>query len=180
MAKKKNNYIPTKNYIIAIFISISAIFLTYYFFSWYHLYQENEYSESYLLRTNTISLEVNDINEIESTFTEAPNEYFVYIGYRNDENVYKLEKQLKKVIDKYNLNDNFYYIDVTTLKEEPNYLENLNQALNLDNEKITQVPTILFYQNGNLAKEGIITREDQKLMEIGDFEKLLDIYEIKK
>ena len=180
MAKKKNNYVPPKNYVIAIFISLSAIFLTYYIFSWYNLYQKNEYSESYLLKTNTISLDVNDINEIESTFTESPSEYFVYIGYRNDEKVYKLEKQLKKVIDKYNLNDNFYYIDITNLKDQNNYLEELNKALNLEDKQITQVPTILFFKDGSITKDGVITREDKRIMEIGDFEKILEMYEIAK
>lgn len=180
MAKKKNNYIPPKNYVIAILISLLTIFLTCYIFSWYNVYQEKKYNESYLISTSTISLEVNDIDEIKNTFTEAPSEYFVYIGYRNDENVYNLEKKLKKVIDSYNLNDNFYYIDVTELKESENYIEKLNNALGLENVKITNVPTIIYFKDGELAKDALITREDQNMMDVGDFEKLLEIYEFKK
>lgn len=180
MAKKKNNYIPSKNYLIALFISFFAIFLTYYIFSWYNVYQDKKYEESYLISTNTISLEVNDIKEIENTFTEAPSEYFVYIGYRNDEEVYKLEKNLKKVIDKYNLNDSFYYIDVTDLKEDETYLEKLNDALKLEENKIEKVPTIIYFKDGKVSKDAIITREDDNIMNVGDFEKLLEIYELKK
>lgn len=180
MAKKKNSYIPTKNYVIAVLISLFAIFLTYYIFSWYNVYQEKKYNENYLIKTDTISLEVNDITEIESTFTEAPTEYFVYIGYRNDENVYKLEKDLKKIIDKYNLNDTFYYIDITNLKEEENYIEKLNNALGLTENKIENVPTIIYFKNGTVASDAIITREDNNMMEAGDFEHLLEMYEFKK
>lgn len=180
MAKKKNKVIPPKNYAIVFLISLSAIFLTYYIFSWHSILEEKRYNESYLISSNTISLEVNDIAEIKNTFTEAPTEYFIYIGYRNDENVYKLEKNIKKVIDKYNLNDNFYYIDVTDLKKQDNYLEELNNALELTDNKITNIPTILFFKDGVLTKDGIISREDGNIMDVGDFEHLLEIYEFKK
>ena len=180
MAKKKNSYIPTKNYVIAVLISLLAIFLTYYIFSWYNVYQEKKYNESYLMKTSTISLKVDDIAEIESAFKEAPTEYFVYIGYRKDESVYKLEKNLKKIIDKYNLNDIFYYIDITEHKDEDNYIEKLNKALNLTENKITNVPTIVYFKNGNVANDAIITREDYNMMNVGDFEKLLEMYEFKK
>lgn len=180
MAKKKNNYISPKNYVIAISISLLAIFFTYYIFSWYNVYQEKKYNESYLINTKTISLEVNDIKEIESVFTEAPNEYFVYIGYRNDEDVYKLEKNLKKVIDKYKLNDIFYYIDATKLKEEDDYLEKINSALGLLNNKIEKIPTIIYFKNGKVKEDAIVKREDANIINAGDFERLLEIYEIKK
>ena len=180
MVKKKKNSISSKNYIIVILISVVAILLTIYAFSWYNIFKEKKYSESYLIKTNTISLEVNDLTEIENTFTEAPTEYFVYIGYKNDENVYKLEKDLKKIIDKNNLNDNFYYIDITDLKNEDNYLEKLNNALGLSENKITRVPTIIYFKDGKVAKDAIITREDLQIMNAGDFEQLLEIYELKK
>lgn len=180
MTKNKKNAIPLKNYIMAFLLPILVILLTLYIFSWYHLAKEKKYSESYLMKTNTISLEVNDITEIENVFTEAPTKYFIYIGYHNDEEIYKLEKNLKKVIDKNNLNDLFYYIDVTELKEEENYVEKLNNALKLTENKITNVPTIIYVKDGKVAKDAIVTREDGNCMDAGDFERLLEIYEIKK
>ena len=180
MVKKKKSGVSSKNYVIVSIISLIAIFLTYYIFSWYNLIQEKKYNESYLIKTNTISLEVNDLTEIESTFTEAPSEYLVYIGYKNDEEIYKLEKSLKKIIDKNNLNDNFYYIDVTELRKEDGYLEKLNNTLGLEENKITKVPTIIYFKNGKVLKDAIITREDEKIIDAGDFEHLLEIYELKK
>lgn len=180
MVKKKKNSVPAKNYIIAVFLSVLAILLTLYIFSWCSIYQEKKYNKSYLKETNTISLEVNDLEEIENTFTEAPSEYFVFISYRNKEETYKLEKKLKKIIDSYNINDSFYYIDVTDLKEENDYLEKLNTALGLTEKQITKIPTILYFRDGALAENGIITREDDNIMEAGDFEHLLEMYEVKK
>jgi hypothetical protein len=180
MTKRKNNYVPTKNYVIAILISLAAIFLTYYVFGWYNVVQEKKYNESYLIKSNTISLEVNDIKEIENAFTEAPSEYFIYIGYHDDENVYKLEKSLKKVIDKYDLNDIFYYIDVTDMKNSDNYIEELNNALGLTDNKIVNIPTIIYVRDGVVLSDGIITREDDNLITAGDLEKLLEMYEFEK
>jgi hypothetical protein len=180
MSRKKNNYVPTKNYIIALVMSLAAIFLTYYIFAWYNVLEEKKYGESYLIKSDTISLEVNDILEIENTFTESPSEYFIYIGYRNDEEEYKLEKSLKKIIDKYNLNEEFYYIDVTDLMSNDDYIDELNAALNLTDNKINSVPTIIYVKNGQVPSDGIIKREDENMMNASDFSKLLEMYEFKK
>ncbi len=180
MKKKKNNTVPAKNYVLAFVLSLFAIFLAFYIFSWYDVYKEKKYNESYLIRTNTISLEVNDIEEIENTFTEAPNEYFVYIGYRNDEEIYKLEKKLKTIIDRYNINDNFYYIDVTDLKGKVDYIEKLNTALKLTNEKIKTVPTILYFKDGILVKDGIVKSKENQMIASEDFEQLLQKFGYKK
>ncbi len=180
MKNKKNNYIPPKNYIIALFICFITIFLTYYIFSWYKVAKEKKMNESYLISSKTISLEVTGIDEIENTFTEAPSEYFVYIGYHNDENVYNLERSLKKIIDKYTLNDLFYYIDVTKLKEEEDYIRKLNEALDLQEVKVESIPTIIYFKEGKVNKDAIITRDDDNMMDVGDFEKLLQMYEFKK
>lgn len=177
---KKNNYIPLKNYVIAVIVCGLAILLTIYAFGWHKIYKEGKYEKSYLITSKTISLEVNDVEEIENTFTEAPSEYFIFIGYRQDEAEYKVEKKIKTIIDKYNLNDLFYYIDVTSLKEEPNYLDKLNKALHLEKEKIATIPTILYFRDNKLATDGIVTREDENMINAGDFEKLLEKYEFKK
>lgn len=180
MPKKKKNYVPTKNYFITFIICAMAILLTYYLFSWYNVYQTKKYNESYLLSSKTVSLEVNDLNEIETTFKESPNEYFIFIGYLNDEDEYKFEKSLKKVIDSYDLNDLFYYIDATELKEDSDYLNKLNDSLKLEETKLASIPAIIYIKNGEVVKDGILTKENANFTNASDFEKLLEMYEFKK
>ena len=84
-----------------------------------------------------------------------------------------MEKELKKVINKYELNDQIYYLNVTEIKEKDDYIDKINKSLNLE-EKVTQVPTIIYIKEGKVVD--IIKRSDDNMMNVGDFQKLLDIY----
>ena len=176
MAKKKNNarYVPLKNYFLAIMIVAIVIFLVLYLFEWYKVKNLEKYGTSYLISSNTINLEIKDYEEIPLVLSETSNDYFIFINYLNVEETYKLEKELKDVIDEYNLKDIFYYINVTKLKEKKDYLDNLNDALNLDN-KIESVPTILYYHNNELA-EVIANKND--IISADDLEDIIKKYEI--
>lgn len=175
MASVKNEkYIPTKNYITALVLILVVIFLTLYFFKWYDVYEENKVASSYLIKSNTITNEIKDLKEVEAVFTEVPDDYFVYISYTNDEQVYEMEKELKDVINKYALNDKFYFINITDIQKEDNYIEKLNETLKLDSQKITKVPTIIYYKNGEIAKDGILIRDDDNIINASDLEQFLE------
>ena len=176
MAKKKNNsrYIPLKNYVLAIMIVAIAIFLVLYLFEWYKVKNLEKYGTSYLISSNTINLEIKDYEEIPLVLSETSNDYFIFINYLNVEETYKLEKELKDVIDEYNLKDIFYYINVTKLKEKKDYLSNLNDALNLE-DKIKNVPTILYYHNNELAE--VISNKDD-IISADDLEDIIKKYEV--
>ena len=106
-----------------------------------------------------------------------PDEYFVYVSYTGSEEIYNMEKDLKKVINKYELNDQFYYLNLTTIKDKENYIDDLNKSLNLE-QKVKQVPTIIYVKEGKVVD--IIDRSDNNMMNVGDFQKLLDIYYVTK
>ena len=109
MAKVKygNDSHTLKRFLIILSMIIGIIFLGLYFYKWHQVKSEEEYLKSYLVSTNTISLEMNDISEIKAVLSETPSDYFVYISYTKDKNIYSLEKDLKPLIDKYNINNNF-------------------------------------------------------------------------
>jgi hypothetical protein len=73
-----------------------------------------------------------------------------------------------------------YYINVTDLKNKKDYINKLNNTLGLKDVIITQVPTIIYFKDGEVTKGNIISRSDDKLMSSGDFQKLLDKNEIQK
>lgn len=179
MAKKKKKntrYVPTKNYVIAILVVGLTIFLAFYFLEWYKVKQIEKYGTSYLMKTNTVSMEIKKSEEIPLIFAEAPSEYFVFINYLNEEKTYKLEKDLKDIVDDYNLNNIFYYLNVTTLKDkDSNYADKLNKAFDSDN-KIKNAPTILYYQNNELVE--VITSGKNEIISASDLKRILDVYEI--
>lgn len=164
----------SKTTITIIIVIIAIILISAYVYSWYHVKNQEKLASSYLLSSTTISLEIKNLEEVNQILKEAPNEYFVLISYTKSEDTYELEKGLKEIIDTYTLADRFYYLDVTDIMQEDNYLERINNAFNTD--VITKVPIILYYKDGVIADSGVVLRDDDNPINAGDFQKLLDIY----
>lgn len=175
---KNERFIPIKNYFIAALIVVVVVALTMYAFAWYKVLQENKVANSYLIKEKVISNEIKDLEEVEDVFSEAPKTYYVYVSYTGDKNIYNMEKDLKKLINSYNLNENFYYLNVTSIKDEDDYIDKVNEALNLKDIKITNVPTIIYYSEGQV--KDIIKYETNQKMNVGDFQKILDQNRITK
>ncbi len=157
-------------------IVLLIVLLIFYFYRWNDVRNAERIRSSYLLTSETVSLEIKNVEEVRQILSEAPTEYFVLISYTKNNDTYTLEKGLKPLIDDYALSDRFYYLDATAIMGENDYLERLNNAF--DTNKITKVPTILYYRDGKLAE--VVVRDDNNPINAGDFQKLLDIYEIEK
>ena len=175
--KENERFIPMKNYFIAIGLVVAAVLLTLYGFAWYNVIKEGKVSQSYLVKEKVISSEIQSLDEVEAIFAEVPDEYFIYISYTGSDVVYNLEKKLKKVINQYELNDQFYYLNVTSIKDKENHLDEINKSLKL-NTNIKQIPTIIYVKEGKVVD--FIKRNDNNIMNVGDFQKLLDIYYVTK
>ena len=160
-------YTPLKTYIIAIICGIAVIGLSIYAYKWYQVYEEEQTRESYLLKTNTVSMQIVDINNIDTILMEAPSDYFIYIGYTKSKDVLYLEKKLKKVIDKYGINDMIYYVDATKNREA--YINKLNSLLNIN---LKDTPAIIYVKD-NIAKNENILESNKKIITANDFEKLI-------
>ena len=90
-----------------------------------------------------------------------------------------MEVALKKVIKKHDLQDSFYYLNVDSLKNESaDLITELNSALKLEDKKITNVPTILYYQEHEL--KSIIKKNNGAMMQATDFEKLLRTLDVEE
>lgn len=175
---KNEAFIPVKNYILSAVIVVVIIGLTYYAFAWYNVLKENKVSTSYLLEQKYISNEITDLNAISDIFMEMPDSYFVYISYTGDEKIYNMEKSIKDLIKDYNLSDQMYYLNVTSIKDEENYIDKINEALDLTDRKVTKVPTILYFYEGKLVE--MTDSKSDNLLTKSDFEKLIEIVNIEK
>lgn len=178
--KKNEKFIPTKNYVIAAIIVIAAILLTWYGFAWNKVRKENKVSISYLAKNNIITKEIDSLDELNNIMQETPDKYFIYISYTGDEKIYNLEKEIAPIIKDYQLNDSFYYLNVSDIKDNDNYIDKINEKLGLKESKITNIPTVIYVNDGTVSKSGIITTADGSLMTKNDFQKFLDINKIEK
>lgn len=152
MAKKKNkkNNINFKKIFYFILGFLLIIFLIWYIISWKNVKQEEKLMNSYLITSNTLSVEIKDLSETVQVLKESPSEYFVYISYTNDEKIFNFEKKLKKLIDNYNLKDEFYFVNVTNIKDDENFYSEINDTFNT--KLINNIPCILHFKNNELKK----------------------------
>lgn len=164
----KNKYVPFKNYVIAFFTIAIILFLSLYFYKWYKVYEEEQIRESYLVKTNTVSMQINNIDSLDTILSEAPNEYFIYISYTHDKNIYNLEKKLKKVIDDYGINDVVYYVNATKLKKDDNFIKLLNEKINTNS--ISSIPAIVYVKNNEVVS---VIQDNENLINANDLEKIL-------
>lgn len=167
------------NYFYAFLILFGGILLTYYIFAWYNVKHEEKLSNSYLITSNTINTSINSVEDFKHILQEIPSSYFVYLSYTNDEYVYDLEKDLKVIIDKYNLNDIFYYINLTDLKmKDEELIKYLRESLEIEN--IDNVPAILYVASGEIKDAIILDGIKNTKLKASDLEQLLDIYEFEE
>ena len=159
---KKN--IPKKNYFILILIIILVVIISLIIFRFSGLYNQNKLKRSYLY--NYVN-EVN-INDIKNILTEPNSELFILVTETNNDDVYKLEKNIMKIIKKYDLRDNFIYIDYTDNED----LDKLNDIFGT---KIEKIPALLYYKNGELSE--VVDSKDTLFNE-GDLQKIIDAYEV--
>lgn len=175
MAKEKSKSIVVTNTIKAILVLLLIVGLALYFKEWKKVKNEEKYINSYLIETNTVSLQLNSLKEYTQIKEEMPEEYFILISYTKDTNVYKLETKLKTIIDNYSLQNIFYYLDATDLVNDDYYKE-LSTAFETDT--IRNIPAIIYVKDYKVEK--VISGDKDKLFSATDFENLLKDNEYEK
>ena len=177
---KDKPVVAPKKYLIALCLFVGIILVTIYIFKWYQVFNTEKIKESYLISSGTITNEISSLSELSDVLSETPDEYFLYISYTNDKNIYDMEVNLKKIIQKYELQDKFYYLNIDEIKKNDGYVEEINSALNLNQERVSSIPTILYYKDHSLVPGGIIVKDPNALMQASDFEQMLETMEITK
>ena len=162
--KENRRVVPKKNYLYLIIMFIMVVIITFSIVNIAKYYDEKKLENSYL---NGYITEVT-LEEVESVLTEPSSEMFIIVTEVNNENVYNFEKKLKKIIKSRDIRDNIIYI----ISKDDNDISELNKILN---SNINSVPGIIYYKNGEYVTS--IDGNDG-LIDAGEFEQLLDSYEV--
>ena len=162
-----------KKGIIILVSLLLIIFGILYIYKWYQVKEQKKYQDSYLISSKTIFYTTNEINSIDTELSsaETPDFYFVYLTFTGNEDVYNLEKKLKPIIDEYNIQNNFYLINITESKKEKDYKKKIASKLDISEKELTNIPVILYFNDGELV-EGNVTNASE-------FKSLLEKYDIK-
>lgn len=140
---------------------------------------ESSYKPAYLVQQEILDEEhVLKLDQAWSKLSKLEGDYFVYVGYTKMYNseVQVLDIGIANLIDKYDLKGKFYYLNIDSILSKKNRVDLVNYYLAYKDVLVTKIPTIIYVNSENIVRpENIITRDDDKLMTVGDFQKLLDI-----
>ena len=163
--KDNKRVVPRKNYLYLLIMLIIVVFITFSIVKICKYYDEKKLEKSYF--DGYIS-EVT-LKDIKNILTEPSSEMFIIVTEVNNEEIYKQEKEIKKVIKKRDIRDNIMFIDYTNDKND---LTELNRVLG---SEIKSIPAIIYYKNGQVATS---IDSSNGLINAFEFEKLLDSYEV--
>ena len=160
--KKQERVIPKKNYLYLIIMLLCVVFCTFFVVE---ISKEIQNKKLEVSNFNEFISEVK-LEEVDSVLTEPSSDLFIIVTKVNDEEVYKLEGNIKKLIKSLDMRDNFIYIDNTN-----GSIDNLNKKLKSN----IKVPALVYYKNGEYVKT-IDSSED--LLTVGDIEHVIEEYEV--
>lgn len=162
--------VPKKNYFMLILLVVLVVGLTFAIFNIANAIKNKKINNGYINRY------VSEIqySELDNYLVEPANNTFIYLTYTGDKNVYNFETKLKKIINNYELESNFIYVNVTEEMSNGDFIDKLNNKVSA-NEKIDKLPVILYYKDGTLTE---VLQGENDIINVGDFQKLLDTYEI--
>lgn len=162
--------VPKKNYYLLIIMIIAVVIITFAVINIVNGVRNKKIDSGYI---NKYVSEL-QYNELENYLIEPANNTFIYLTYTGSEEVYNLETKIKKVINNYELQSNFIYVDVTDEMTNNDFIEKLNKKFRIS-ETIKKVPVILYYKDGVLVD---CVQGTNSIFTVADFQKLLDNYEI--
>ena len=138
--KDEERKISSKNYVILVIILVSTVLLGFYLFN---SFKESDVNTS--LMDNYIKL-IN-YTEIKDYVTEN-RDVVIYSSVLKDKKIRNFEKNFRHVINKYELEDQIVYLNLTDLTLEERV--DLSNTYNLDGKTIVDVPCFLIFKDGNL------------------------------
>lgn len=152
--------IPLKNYIILLAISLGTIFLVFYLRSWYNTskeyYQNNSIMSEYLSELKS--------DEINSYIIDNPD-VVIYYASAKDTTIKSFEKEFKKLMEEYEINNEIIYID-SSKEENNNIISRLND---ISDKKMVglNIPNLICIKEGKVNKvlylvEAQINKRDVK------------------
>lgn len=162
--------VPKKNYFMLFIMIVLVIAVTFAIVNIASAIKNKKINNGYI---NKYVSEL-QYDELNNYLVEPASNTYIYLTYTGDKNVYNLETKLKKLINNYELQSNFIYVNLTEEMKKDNFIEKLNKNVNAEGQ-ITKLPVILYYKDGTLTE---ILEGQNGLFNEGDFQQLLDKYEI--
>jgi len=133
----------TKNLILYIFMCVLIIT------SSYVLIRLNYNKKSELLQTSYIKKYLSEVkyDDIKANLIENPS-LIIYVSNSGDKKSEKFEKKFSKVIKKYNLENDVYFININNLNIKDSFYVNAPELLFYQNKEVSDIIDCTLLKNG--------------------------------
>lgn len=162
-----------KNYVKLGIIIFVTVVLTLSASNLYRNYDNNKINVSYI----SSYVNVINYNELSDTIREMSSNSFLYVGYTGNKDVYSFEKKLKKVIKNEQLEDNFYYVDVTEKLNDINMVDEFNSLVGIIDSETIIFPAVVYFKN-NVPVDYVDSKNG--IVDVSSVEVLFEKYELGK
>lgn len=162
-----------KNYVKLGIIIFVTVVLTLSASNLYRNYVNNKINVSYI----SSYVNVINYNELSDTIREMSSNSFLYVGYTGNKEVYSFEKKLKKVIKNEQLEDNFYYVDVTEKLNDINMVDEFNSLVGIIDSETIIFPAVIYFKN-NVPVDYVDSKNG--IVDVSNVEVLFEKYELGK
>lgn len=157
----KTREIPRKNYYLLLLLSALTLFIVCYLANWYQARQDA------MLNRSVISEVISEVKEEELSNYLLDNPNVVVYFSTADEQTKSFEKQLKKLILKYEMTNEIVFVNTSVVTED-NFYENIVNRYfdqSLKNKKIglNYLPNMMFVKDGKV-KDVLVTYETEILI----------------
>lgn len=161
-----------RNYLLLIILFIATVilvlFINNFIKNYNYLKKGTSILEPYISKVN--------INELDMALIES-NDIILYIGYNYDKNVRRLERDILKKIEIYNLENYVYYCDVTDRLDNNKYIGDFISILPNINGKLKSAPAFIYLKNGEVIE---VVDSNNRLITSEDLVYLVNKYQINK
>lgn len=165
---KESAIIPKRNYTIYSIIVIVTVIATLVTFILYN--RQKEYERSIpILRGIVSEIAAKDIDE----YLRENSDTILYVGVATDENSREVEEDLIKLRERRNIE--FVYLNVTDVSDRISFFEEFNKKY-ANGFTIKNYPAFILIEDGKIVD---LVQKNERDLNIGDIEQLLDVYEVK-
>ncbi|MBE6157384.1 MAG: hypothetical protein E7160_01165 [Firmicutes bacterium] len=170
MEKQEIKQIPIKNYIILIVLFIGGIILTGYSCNWYKIYDE------YQRETPVIRGTLSEITaeEIDHYVLDNPTTIF-YMCTSKDFACRNYEKDLKKVIESQDLQNNIIYVNLSNV-DINSFVDNFNKTYSYKKKLTVNYPALIVFEDGKVTS--ILQGSNNKKLTVSKTKQFIELNNI--
>ncbi len=161
---KKNSL---KNYVILLVIFLIGVGLTLYLCKWYDVWNDYQ-KETPVIRGSLLEITYDDL---EHYVMENPTTV-IYMCTSSNDVCRSYEKDLKKIVEKDNLNDYVIYLNLSDLDQDE-FVNNFNAKYEFKNSLTTNYPAFVVFEDGKVS--GILQGSKGKKLTVSSTKQFLEL-----